>query len=204
MGPAGAEGAVGAIGPQGPAGAQGAIGPLGPVGPVGPQGPQGPQGPAGVFSGVFDGDTTFNGTQQVNGTSIVNGTLVLTSGLQFNARVVRTAPMNGQTFAARCINGDNPCLGAFHPCTAWEAMVLDTVSTNVVFDAHGWVVGSFPNTDEHMRSLTNGQNSVVCPPGNHLTKYPTTFSHGNITTPGGLHCSGDGAVLPVWCCRNKM
>jgi hypothetical protein len=83
-------------------------------------------------------------------------------------------------------------------------MVIDTVSINAVFDLQGWVVGGFPNIDEHMRSLTNGQNLQVCPAGQHLTKYPSIFQHGAVITPGGLHCAGDNAVMPVWCCRNKI
>ena len=58
-----------------------------------------------------------------------------------------------------------------------------------MFDQQGWVVGDFPNVDFHMRSLVNGQDSTVCPSGEHLTKYPSVFSNGNFNTPGGLHCA---------------
>ena len=80
-------------------------------------------------------------------------------------------------------------------------MVFDVLSTEPLFPVQGWVVGSFPNLNEHLRSLSNGQNALVCPPGLYLMKYPSNFTHGTITTPGGLHCAGQGESRPVFCCR---
>ena len=65
------------------------------------------------------------------------------------------------------------------------------------------LLGSFPNIDEHMRSLVNGQQSLVCPAGFHLIKFQSKFVSGSITTPGGIHCVADTTSLPVWCCRDK-
>jgi hypothetical protein len=81
-------------------------------------------------------------------------------------------------------------------------MVLDTLSADGLFTEQGWVAGSFPNLETHMRSLVNGQDSTVCPVGKYLAKFPK-FVWGQITTPGGLHCWLDVAELPVYCWRDK-
>jgi hypothetical protein len=180
-------GGGGATGPRGP---EGPAGPAGPPGAPGAAGARGPAGPAGTFSGSFDGTATFNGTAALKG------------GIDLSSRVTATVAMTGTDFVARTLAGTNVCAMGAHPCTAWEIMVLDVLSTTALSDAAGWVVGSFPNLDEHMRSLANGQNSTVCPAGLYLQKYPSAFTHGGITTPGGLHCTPEGASLPVLCCRN--
>jgi hypothetical protein len=51
-----------------------------------------------------------------------------------------------------------------------------------------------------MRSLVNGQNSLVCPDGSYIHKYPSAFTVGSITTPGGIHCAPAATSLPVFCC----
>ena len=145
----------------------------------------------------------FNGAATVTGTTTLQGRVVIKEGLQFDGRVTRTAPMNGTTFANNTINGVNVCPAGFHPCTAFEAMTIEVLAANAPFDAQGWVVGGFPSTDFHLRSLTDGQDLQVCQAGSHLTKYPSICQHGTITSPGNLHCAADNAVLPVWCCRNK-
>lgn len=200
-GPAGTQGAAGPAGPMGPQGPQGADGPAGPQGPeglAGPMGPQGPAGPAGTFSGTFSGSSTFNGT------ATFNGNVTFGAGIQFSPlKVKKVGPMVGSTFASQAVAGTNMCGVDYHACTAWEAMVLDELSATPLFDAEGWVLGSFPNLDIHMRSLVNGQDSTVCPPGDYLAKYPSVLMHGALTTAGGLHCEGQMASLPVWCCRDR-
>jgi hypothetical protein len=181
-GPAGPAGPAGPPGPAGPAGTPGATGPAGPAGAQGPagaagtpgpRGPAGPAGPAGGFDGTFD----------------------------LSGRVTQTAPMTGTAFVAATLAGTNVCAGGAHPCTAWEAMIYDVLSTETVFPSRGWVVGAFPNLEFHMRSLINGQDSTVCPPGKYLIKFETTFRHGAITSPGGLHCVSETDVHPVSCCK---
>ncbi|MEW5850753.1 MAG: hypothetical protein AB2A00_18340 [Myxococcota bacterium] len=95
------------------------------------------------------------------------------------------------------------CAAGYHPCTAWEAMVLDTLSDKPLFSNLGWTVGSFPNLEFHQRSLVNGQDSVVCPAGSHISKYPSTFTLNGATYTGGLHCVADGTLQGWQCCRNK-
>ena len=169
----GPAGPPGPTGPPGPAGAAGPAGARGAPGEPGARGPAGPAGPAGGFNGTFD----------------------------LRNRVSQTNAMTGAAFAAATLAGTNVCAGGAHPCTAWEVMVLDVLSTEALFPGQGWIVGSFPNINEHMRSLVNGQESLVCPPGRFLIKYPSAFTHGNITTPGGLHCAAEGESRPVFCCR---
>jgi hypothetical protein len=172
-GPQGPPGPAGPAGMPGPAGAPGPAGPRGATGEAGPRGPAGPAGPPGGFTGTFD----------------------------LRGRISQTNAMTGTAFAAATLAGTNVCSGGAHPCTAWEAIVLDVLSTEPLFSVAGWVVGSFPNIDAHLRSLVNGQDSLVCPPGKFLMKFPSAFTHGNITTPGGLHCSGAGDSRPVFCCQ---
>lgn len=204
-GPQGAVGPVGPTGPQGAAGSQGAIGPIGPTGPQGPQGdpgPLGPTGPAGPQGPIGPAGPAWNGGT-VTGATTFSGAVAFGGVISFTNRVAKTANMTGTSFANQTIAGTNVCQANFHPCQAWEAMVLDTLSTGPLFDTQGWVAGSFPNIDHHLRSLVNGQDSTVCPTGSHLSKYPSQFTHGNITSPGGLHCAVDSASLPVWCCANN-
>jgi hypothetical protein len=148
-------------------------------------------------SQTIGGNKTF-----ANGLSIT-GNVSVTGGVNLSSRVVRTGSMTGTTFVNNTLSGNNVCPATFHAMTAWEAMVVDVLAPNVIFDMQGWVIGSFPNIDAHMRSLTNGNDSVVCPAGSHLTKYPSLFQHGNVITTGGLHCAPDTASMPVWCIRNK-
>ena len=127
-----------------------------------------------------------------------------TDPISLGARVFKTAPMTGASFSMNTVAGTNVCgLATFHPCTAWEAMALDALSDTAVFDQQGWVAGAFPNMEEHMRSLANGQNSLVCPLGSNISKFPSTFNHAGTAFPGGIHCFLDSISLPVWCCRNK-
>lgn len=190
-GPAGATGPVGPMGAQGQVGAQGLPGPQGAIGPMGPAGPQGPAGPA------WDGGTVANAT-------IFNGAVTFAGTINFAGRVTKTANnYTGTAFANACVAGTNVCAAGYHPCQAWEAMVIDTLSSGPVFDVNGWVAGSFPNIDYHMRSLVNGQDSTVCPVGSHLFKYPSQYVHGAITAPGGLHCTADASSMPVYCCANN-
>ncbi len=158
-------------------------------------------GPPGTFSGVFDGPSTFDDSVEFNGRTS------FTNGFNLPGRVIRGPTLTGTVFATETVsNESNVCEATapgYHPCTAWEAMVIDTLSMDEVFDAQGWVVGSFPNLDSHMRSLTNGQDSIVCPAGSYLTKYPSRFTHGAVTTAGGLHCRLDSVALPVWCCADR-
>ena len=37
--------------------------------------------------------------------------------------------------------------------------------------------------------------------GKYLIKFASAFTHGQVTTPGGLHCVPEGESLPVFCCR---
>jgi hypothetical protein len=137
----------------------------------------------------------------------LGGPVDIADGLEFTDRVIPTAGvMTGFEFAESTI-GDvsgpvNVCTTGYHPCTAWEAMVLDVLSTEPLFMAQGWVVGSFPNEPGHLVSLVNGQDSVVCPGGSYLTKFPSAFVWGPITTPGGLHCAPGSESFPVHCCRD--
>lgn len=175
-GPAGAPGAPGNQGPAGPAGADGPAGTEGPVGPAGPPGPMGPAGPAGQ-----------------DGADVTDA--------------LRQGPtMSGFQFVSSLLNGVNFCDPGFHPATAWEAMVLDVMSYPAKpITTQVWVVGSFPNAEGHLRSLTNFQNAVVCPGGMYLIKYPSTgFNHGSITNfTGGLHCQVQNAVHTTLCARNR-
>jgi len=147
----------------------------------------------------------------VNGLACANEQIPKWSGgawtcgaVSFAGRVMKTPAMTGTAFVTDTLAGTNVCANAsFHACMVWEAMTLDTVSDTAIFDVSGWVAGSFPNVDSHMRSLANGQDSVICPVGSHIMKYPSSFTAGSITTVGGLHCVPDSSSLPVWCCRNK-
>jgi hypothetical protein len=196
--------ADGQLGPQGDPGAQGQQGPPGQQGQAGPTGGEGPRGPngapgeAGTFAGNFNGDASFAGN--VN----IQARLQISGGLLFQAnKVTKTAAMTGTQFATDTLASINVCAASYHPCTAWESMVIDELSAAPIFDEVGWVVGSFPNQDDHLRSLTNGQNFQACPAGNYLSKYPSDFVYGGVTTVGGLHCNAGSATLPVWCCRNR-
>ena len=148
------------------------------------------------------GDATIEGSATLEAATF-NGRATFDDGIRFTSRVVKGAAMTGTAFAAATVGASNVCSAGFHPCTAWEVMVIDTISADVVFDTAGWVIGSFPNIDYHMRSLVNGQQSLVCPDGMYLAKLASNFSHGNINTPGGLHCMPQAESYPVWCCRNK-
>jgi hypothetical protein len=109
--------------------------------------------------------------------------------------------MTGTAFVTATLAGTNVCVGGAHPCTAWEAMVYDVLSTEPVFPGQGWIIGAFPNLEFHIRSLINGQDSTVCPPGKYLIKFESNFRHGAVTTRGGLHCVSESDVRPVFCCR---
>jgi hypothetical protein len=111
--------------------------------------------------------------------------------------------MTGTTFVQQCLAGTNMCGTGFHPCSVWEAMVLDELANTPVFDQTGWIAGSFPNLEAHMRSLVNGQHSTVCPAGSYIVKYPSNFHHAGITSRGGIHCNPETGSLPVWCCRDR-
>jgi hypothetical protein len=169
----GDKGDRGDVGPPGPRGETGPAGAPGPRGEPGAPGPAGMRGPPGTFNGTFD----------------------------LRGRVAQAGPMTGTAFVAATLGGTNVCGGGAHPCTAWEAMIFDVLSSEPLFPDGGWVVGSFPNINEHMRSLVNGQDSTVCPPGKFLIKFPSAFTHGQVTTPGGLHCVAEGESRPVLCCR---
>lgn len=137
----------------------------------------------------------------------MGGLLDIANGLDFTGRVITTGDtMTGLEFSLSLQPEVGPivnvCTSGYRPCTAWEAMVLDVLSTEPLFLTQGWVVGSFPNQDDHMRSLVNGQHSLVCPFGYLLTKFPSDFVHGPITTPGGIHCRDWDLAFPVHCCRN--
>ena len=134
----------------------------------------------------------------------LGGRVTFGGGVQFSDRVTMTESMSGADFVADTLAGTNVCTAGYHPCTAWEAMVLDTLSADALFPGIGWVAGSFPNTLVHMRSLASGQDSVVCPNvTTYLQKWPSTFLYGELTTPGGIHCALETDVKPVYCCRNK-
>jgi hypothetical protein len=133
----------------------------------------------------------------------VGGSATFHGPIDLEGRLTKTAPMTGANFATQTVAGTNVCSAGYHPCQAFEMMVIDTLSSGAAVDQQGWVGGSFLNLDAHMRSLANGQDSVVCPANAHLTKYPSKFVNGTITAPGGLHCIPDTMTLPVWCCRNK-
>lgn len=190
----GEDGAMGPAGQQGASGSNGSDGQNGAAGAQGPQGPVGEAGATGTFAGSTDAAVVLNGSVMLNMSSRVRKT---------------TATMTGTVFAATTTGGgaNNVCvndgIANAHPCTAWEAMMLDTLSAVPIFDEQGWIVGSFPNLDGHMRSLVNGQDSVVCPGGDHLIKYPSAFTHNAVTTPGGLHCLADTETRPVWCCMDR-
>lgn len=189
---------------MGPDGLDGAMGAEGAPGEAGPPGPRGPAGAPGTFSGMFAGDVAFTGDAMFDGATTCNGRLEVNDGVSFGGRVFRTAPVTGTHFVNNTVAGVNLCGDlTFHACTAWEAMVIDTISADAAFDQQGWVVGSFPNWDGHMRSLVNGQDSLVCPLGLHLAKYPSRFAWGSMVTPGGIVCASDAAILPIWCCRSK-
>jgi hypothetical protein len=203
-GPAGPAG----TGTAGSAGTPGTPGTEGPQGAQGSQGPQGPQGPAGEAGASIASDgggaAPFNGGT-VTGATTFTGAVTLSGGvaIDLSSRVSKTVASTGTNFATQTIAGTNVCVTGNHPCTAWEVMVLDELSSTPPFDVQGWVVGSFPNTDYHLRSLANGQDSIVCPVNSYLTKYPSTFVNGGITTPGGLHCAPSTSSMPVWCCKNR-
>jgi hypothetical protein len=191
QGPIGPQGPVGLTGPQGAQGPTGLTGVAGPMGPAGPTGPQGPQGPA------WNGGTVTNATT-------FNAAVTFAGAINLTNRVTKSANnYTGTNFVNQCLAGTNVCQAGAHPCQVWEAMVIDTLSSGVVFDVQGWVAGSFPNLDGHMRSLANGQDSTLCPVGSHITKYPSQFTLGAITSPGGLHCATDATSLPVYCCLNN-
>jgi hypothetical protein len=147
----------------------------------------------------------ISGAKTFNDPATFNGLVTIGAGIAFPAnKVMRTAATDGATFVNQIVAGTNVCgNAAYHPCTAWEVMVIDEISATPLFDQQGWVVGSFPNIDFHMRSLVNGQDSTVCPTGSHLTKFPSVFQNGNFATAGGLHCVADTTSLPAWCCRNR-
>jgi hypothetical protein len=118
-------------------------------------------------------------------------------------------PETGDGLVPWTISGANPfCPAGYHPATAWEAMVLDIMSwpDRPVPEA-AWVVGSFPNEEFHLRSLVNGQDSLVCPAGEYLIKYPSAgfaYGLGEIKDfTGGLHCASGSEVHPLLCARNR-
>lgn len=210
-------GQQGIQGIQGVPGTPGTPGTNGTNGAQGDQGPQGDPGPPGTFSGTFTGATTFTGNATFNGNTAVSGNasiggtttstgrLNATGGLSFGGRVFKGPVVQGVAFENDTFAGVNACNDpAFHVCTAWEAMVIDTISAEVVFDASGWVIGSFPNQADHMRSLVNGQDSFVCPLAKLMVKFPSNFAHGQVLTPGGLHCVDRNELHNIYCCRNKQ
>jgi hypothetical protein len=198
VGPAGEQGPAGTAGAQGAQGTMGVPGTTGNPGATGEAGPRGPEGEAGTFTGNFAGDASIGGNLNVT------GRLQITGGLLFQAnKVTKTAGMLGSDFVNSCVAGTNVCPASYHPCTGWEAMMIDELSAVPLFDEAGWIVGSFPNQEIHMRSLTNGNDSALCPAGSYLIKYPSNFTHGTITTVGSLHCAADTFTFPVWCCRNR-
>jgi hypothetical protein len=79
QGPTGAigvQGPTGAIGDQGPTGAIGDQGPTGAIGDQGPTGAIGDQGPTGIFSGTFEGGSTFLGNMDICGNIIITGDIL--------------------------------------------------------------------------------------------------------------------------------
>jgi hypothetical protein len=154
--------------------------------------------------------TATDATGDIHPTSITasgaitaNGMVSLKSGVDLGSRVSKTAATTGTAFAAATLAGTNLCSAGSHPCTSWEAMVIDELSTTSPFDEQGWIIGSFPNLDFHLRSLANGQDSLICPTNSYLTKYASKFQQGAITTTGSLHCAAAATSFPVWCCKDK-
>jgi hypothetical protein len=145
------------------------------------------------------GPNAFSTSGPVN----LGGRVTFGGGVQFANRVTLTAATVGTDFRTNTINGTNSCSAGYHPCTGWEAMVLDTLSADGLFPQQCWVVGSFPNIDAHLRSLADGNVSTVCGGGTYLSKFPSAFVNGTFSTPGGLHCVLEGVSLPVCCCSNK-
>jgi hypothetical protein len=124
--------------------------------------------------------------------------LPATGVYDFEFKLFDASTSGGQVGSTVALNDVAVSLGVFS-----VKMVLDTLSDTAVFDQQGWVAGAFPNMEEHMRSLANGQNSLVCPLGSNISKFPSTFNHAGTAFPGGIHCFQDSISLPVWCCRNK-
>ena len=158
--------------------------------------------------GAHSGATAYElVVYEVSGDSTSEEPLTFGEGVQFSDRVITTESMTGSFFVSETTAGNNVCAAVadfYHPCSAWEAMVLDTLSADVLFSVEGWVAGSFPNTEPHMRSLASGQDSLVCPTvGTHLTKFPSQFLHGTVISTGGIHCRSDTESRPVYCCRDK-
>ena len=108
--------------------------------------------------------------------------------------------VNGSTFASQLPadpeGGDNRCGGGWHVCNAREYAVYGILDPNISYGGY-WISAGFLNYEPHLRSLVNGQQSTVCPPGMHLISYG---KHRNAR--GRLHCSGDGSVRDVLCCKN--
>jgi collagen type VII alpha len=176
-------------------------------------------------SGTLTAATLSVTNLKVSGASRVKLSDVGWCGTDFATRLTTGGTVAGNFNAvnnSNCVNGSLPgtdataiCgAGGWHPCTAWEAMVIEEISSDSPFTQAGWLVGSFPNIDYHLRSLVNGQNTVVCPardpaaagaPNNagYLFKYPSTFNSNGITTPGGIHCGVETALQNVWCCKNR-
>lgn len=156
-------------------------------------------GPRREAAAIAVGPNAFSTSGTVN----LGGRVTFGGGVQFANRVTMTAPTPGVTFATSAIEGTNVCNAGYHPCTGWEAMMLDTLSADELFPQQCWVVGSFPNADGHLRSLADGNITTVCPATFYLSKFPSVFSHGGIASTGGLHCHDGFFQLPVCCCSNK-
>jgi hypothetical protein len=202
-GPQGKAGDNGANGQQGPPGAQGVPGPEGrpgeagapgAPGEAGPQGPPGDAGPPGVFPGAFDGAVTFSGPATFTGPVAID----------FSSRVTpSTTSVTGTFFAAETSTGNNLCPAAFHPCTAWEAMTYETLSSTALFASDGWIVGSIPTTAAGLRSIVLDQQTSDCAAGQLLVKGASTLTHGQIRQSAGMSCRAEAESRPVWCCKNR-
>lgn len=193
---------IGPAGLPGPQGQQGAPGPQGIPGPQGAPGPQGLQGLQGTTGAQgLQGLQGLQGQQGATGPQGLPGT-----SIDLASALIQGPSVSGFTFANATLGGTNLCGAGYHPATAWEAMVLDILSWPAKpVTSNSWVVGSFPNRDDHLRTLVDGQNSLVCPSGNYLAKYPSDgFSHGGISNfTGGLHCFDANTTLPLLCARNR-
>ncbi len=219
----GAPGAAGPTGPQGPPGPPGPPGPTGPIGATASGGLQITVADGGLVSldgGTLrvdppvgatgaTGPTGFGGADGGNGVLLnpvgtavtFNGAVTLAGGLRLTNKVVKTAGMTGDAFLAELTAMNNVCPAGYNPCTGWQAMALENLSTTPVFDSFGWIAPGF-TSPQHIRTLFNGQDSSMCGPTEMMIKYPSTFTHVGITTPGGLHCQNStNFVFPVWCCR---
>ncbi len=163
--------------------------PAGPSGAAGPAGMAGANGANGTVNSPIAAPTTFSGT------------VTLSAGLRFAGRVVKTAAMTGLSFQEQTVAGTNVCPANFNPCTSWQVMSIEALSAPPPFDAPGWVIGSFHNRLDHLRSLANGQDSTVCPTEMLLTKAQSANALSGLVTPGGLRCEPVTKNLPVWCCR---